>query len=394
MALKAANDTAGYLKAGFLGFAGSGKTHTAMEMAIGARRHFKLDGPIAMFDTEDGSSYWAKRIRERTGKPLLVEKGRSLDALMSVAREAQAEKCSVLIVDSITHVWREVCDAYLLALQKAVKDQNEAKGWKRRIPDRLEFQDWARLKESWSRWPNWYLTSPMHVIVCGRAGYEYDMEEDDRGKKQLIKSGIKMKVEGEFGFEPSLLIEMYREQDPETHEVTSYARVLKDRFDIIDGKEFPKPTFATWLPHIEKLTPADHVPVNTETGTKFEMDAQGHSEWEREKRQREKLAEEVDHVFTLLWPGSTKEEKRARAVAAEMHWPGVKSMKQLLEQWPSDKMAAGLASIREAMSEQLAEARAAAAKLKAASEAAKPKRTTDELLGGDDLPEDMGGQAA
>lgn len=352
MALTPANDTAGYMKAGFLGFAGSGKTHTSMEMAIGARKFFKLDGPIAMFDTEDGSSYWAKRIRERTGKPLLVEKGRSLDKLMATAHEAQSAGCSVLIVDSITHVWREVCDAYLIALQNSVKQQNAQKGWNRRIPDRLEFQDWGRIKDSWSRWPNWYLTSPMHVIVCGRAGYEYEHEEDDRGKKQLVKSGIKMKVEGEFGFEPSLLIEMYREQDPDTHEVTSHARILKDRFDLIDGKEFPKPTFATFLPHIEKLIPDNHSPVDTASGTKFELE-RGQSAWEAEKRKRENLAEEIQHAFTLLWPGQGGDDKRARAAAAEMHWPGTKSMKALLEDTRSDAMRAGLESLREAMSERL-----------------------------------------
>ena len=51
-----------------------------------------------------------------------------------------------------------------------------------------------------------------------------------------------------------------------------------------------------------------------------------------------------------------------------MHWPGVKSMKQLLEDWPSSKMSAGLESIREAMSEQLAAAREAAAKLRDVSQ--------------------------
>ena len=34
----------GHLKAGFLGFQGSGKTMTATLLAIGTRRHFKLAG--------------------------------------------------------------------------------------------------------------------------------------------------------------------------------------------------------------------------------------------------------------------------------------------------------------------------------------------------------------
>lgn len=362
MPLSEVNDTAGYLKAGFLGFAGSGKTHTAMELAIGAREFFRLDGPIAMFDTEDGSSYWAKRILERTGKKLLVMKGRSLDSLMETAHEATERGCSVFVADSVTHPWREVCDAYLAELQKNARERK----W--RVPTKLEFQDWNPIKARWGRWTDWYLTSPMHVVVCGRAGHEYEHEEDDRGKKQLIKSGIKMKTEAEFGFEPSLLVEMYREQDHDTHVVTPRAHILKDRFDLIDGKEFEKPNFETFLPHVKMLAPESHAPVDTTSGSKFQLDDQGRTAWESEKKRRGNLAEEIEHIFTLLWPGQSAVDKRARAAAAEMHWPGTKSMKALLEDTRSDAMAAGLESIREAMSEQLEAAKAATVALKAASQ--------------------------
>jgi hypothetical protein len=384
MGLKEADETASHLKAGFLGFAGSGKTHTAMEMAIGARKFFKLDGPIAMFDTERGSDYWASRVLQRTGKKLLVEKARSLDALMEVALDCEKRGVSVLVVDSVTHVWREVCDAYLSTLQETVRETNKAKGWNRRIPERLEFQDWGRIKASWSRWPDWFINSPMHVIVCGRAGWEYEHEEDDRGKKQLIKSGVKMKSESEFGFESSILIEMYKEMDSDTHALTPHGRVLKDRFDLLDGKDFPSPTFNTWMPHIERLVASAHAPVNTTGTTKFEMDERGRSEWEQEKAKRDSLAEEIEHIFTLLWPGQTGDEKRARAAAAEMHWPGVKSKKALLEQTASHRMATGLESFRLAMSEQIAEAKAKAGIVEPA------KKTTDEILKGDDMPPDFG----
>jgi hypothetical protein len=50
--------------------------------------------------------------------------------------------------------------------------------------------------------------------LCGRAGYEYDHEENEDGGKDLIKIGTKMKAEGEFGFEPSLVIEMERLTPP------------------------------------------------------------------------------------------------------------------------------------------------------------------------------------
>jgi hypothetical protein len=58
------------------------------------------------------------------------------------------------------------------------------------------------------------------VIICGRAGYEYDYFEDDEGKKQLEKTGIKMKAETEMGFEPSLLVFRFRS----SHQFAAYSR--------------------------------------------------------------------------------------------------------------------------------------------------------------------------
>ena len=40
-------------------------------------------------------------------------------------------------------------------------------------------------------------------MIAGRAGYDYDYEQREDGTgKDLVKTGIKMKTEGEFGFEP------------------------------------------------------------------------------------------------------------------------------------------------------------------------------------------------
>src|SRR5262245_8116413 len=84
----------GFLKAGFLGFPGSGKTYTAALLAIGVRKSMGLEGPIAMFDTEGGSEYIAPLIRKETGKDLLGFKGRQFDALCKMAEECVAAEVS------------------------------------------------------------------------------------------------------------------------------------------------------------------------------------------------------------------------------------------------------------------------------------------------------------
>jgi hypothetical protein len=326
-----------YLKAGILGFAKAGKTHTAMEIAAGVREFFNLPGEIAMYDTEDGSGYWSKRVRQRTGKDLLVVKSRALPDLVGTVNECIARKVSVLVVDSVTHVWREVCDAYLAELQAAAKKKN----W--REPDRLEFQDWARIKAKWAAWPDLYLTSPLHIIVCGRAGYEYEYETNDRGKKELVKTGIKMKVEGEFGFEPSLLIEMERSwstDDPPR--MVNTATVIGDRFDLMNGKSCEMPTFDFFRPFVELLAPAGHASVDTTVKTEFGLDAERADDWKREKDQREIAAEKIQATFVQAGlTGKDAESKKTLVDTMEKYW-GTKSWKELSEKTPSASMREGL----------------------------------------------------
>ena len=328
----------GYAKVGFLGFAKSGKTQTAIELALGIRGHFKLEGPIAMFDTEDGSSYWKDRVRERTGHDLLVGKSRSLEDLITIAKEDCVEaNASVLVVDSITHVWREVGESYLEQLRIAARKKN----W--REPDRLEFQDWGKIKSMWSRWPDLYLTSPLHIIVCGRAGFEYDFETDERGKKELVKTGVKMKAEAEFGFEPSLLVEMERVWlNLDEREMINRATVIGDRYDVLNGKQCDKPTFKFFEPHISKLAPSQHAPVDTGLKTKFGLDETKSDDWKREKDRREILSEKIKSAFTLAGMDGKGADDRKALVEVQLKYFNSSSWKEISERTPSAALATGL----------------------------------------------------
>lgn len=331
---------AGFAKVGFLGFQGSGKTFTAVDLAIGIIKLFGLTGPIAMFDTESGSAYVRDKVERGTGRKLLVAKSRSLADLMTFAREVEALN-GVAIVDSITHVWRELCESYLRERQAAQR----ARGAKR-VSAKLEFSDWGTIKSRWQAWPDWFLNSACHAIVCGRAGYEYDMDKDEDGNKELVKTGIKMKVEGEFGFEPSLLVEMQREyvtdrrgQVADSRETINRAIVLKDRFSLIDGKTCEDPTFEFFRPHVEALQPGAHAPVDTTSRTTFGLSDQG-DDWGREKNTREVLAEEILASLLRVWPSQGAEDKRGRMDAFARYW-GTESWKKISELTPSPRMRAG-----------------------------------------------------
>lgn len=311
--LKTMGTGQGYLKAGFLGFPKSGKTYTATLLAVGTRAFLNLDGPIAFFDTEGGSEYVAERIKTLTGKELIGVRSRSFSDLVAVGREAEKEGVSVLLADSMTHVWRELCEAHL----KQINENRRKKGLNARY--RLEFQDWGIIKGKWAEWTDFYLNSKLHIIIAGRAGFEYDFEENEEtGKKDLVKSGVKMKTEGEFGFEPSLLVEMERSQKlGDKTEIVHRATVIGDRFGVIDGAQIDNPTFEFFKPHIQKLTPGAHAPIDTEVKTDLGVDQDGDAHWQREKRERTILCEEIQGELLRHWPGQTTVEKKAKLEAIE-----------------------------------------------------------------------------
>jgi hypothetical protein len=342
----------GYLKGGFQGFQKSGKSTTSLLLCISTVRHFGIDGPIVMFDTEAGSTYLAKMVKQLTGHELIGIRSRSFDDLMAVAQECTAQKHPVLLVDSVTHIWRELQDAYL----KIVNAERKSKNLKPR--SKLEFQDWNPIKTKWAAWTNWYLNSRVHVVICGRAGYEYDWSENEEtGRKELVKTGIKMKTETEFGYEPSLLVEMEQEQKRDGKiEILHRATVIGDRFGMIDGRstvfkaqhDYEKDLAAVYeffKPHLRELTKDAHCPVNTEVKTDIAVDEQGQDEWTREKRERVILAEEIQGELLKAYPGQTKEEKQAKVEIIEKAF-GTKSWTKV-ETLDSATLRAGLALIRQ-----------------------------------------------
>lgn len=327
--LKTLDNEQGWLKAGFLGFQKAGKTYTSVLLAMGTRKFFKMKGPIAFYDTESGSGYVAQMVEKETGTKLVGVRSRSFRDLMDFGQDCVKSKVSVAIVDSISHPWRELCDSYLAQLNEKRKSRGFAPLQK------LEFQHWAAVKGLWSEWTEFYLNSPLHIIICGRAGFEYDMEKNEEsGKRELVKSGIKMRVEAEFGFEPSLLVEMDREQVPDgtgNWKLKRKATILGDRFGVIDGAECYDPTFEFFLPHVSRLVKGAHAQVDTTSKTETGADIEGNTEWQKEQKTRTILCEEAQGLILSVYPGQSAVEKKAKVELIEecfgtRSWTAVESM--------------------------------------------------------------------
>jgi hypothetical protein len=303
---KEAEVTSAFLKMGLMGFAGSGKTHTASETAIGLINYMRekgveyADKPAFFLDTETGSD-WVKPRFEAAGIRLFTAKTRAFSDLLSAVKEAEKES-SLLLVDSISHFWTEICDSYM----------------KEKRRNRLQFEDWAFLKKAWAGFTDQFINSQLHIILCGRAGYEYDYFQDEAGKKQLEKTGIKMKAEGEMGYEPSLLVLMEREMEMETHKVHRTASIIKDRSTSIDGRQFHNPTFESFMPHIKYLNLGGRqLGVDTTRNSAAAIPAD-----ERDNRalHRKIVLDEIESLLVRYYPGQSGTEKKTKLELLKTHF--------------------------------------------------------------------------
>lgn len=313
--LKVIEDAPGFVKASFQGPQGSGKSRTAVELACTTHRVFGSIKPIAYYDTEGGSDYLKDLIEERTGiKPIRV-KTRAFSQLLQVAKECREGAADVLIVDSITHVWREIQSSYMAKV-------NEHLRWPK---TRMDIQDIMAIKTQWAPWPDEFLNSPIHIIICGREGNEWGHEEDEEtGKRSLVAVGKKMKVEGEFGYEASLMVSMHSEfveaatvrkknktTEKRPSHIRVFATVLKDRYDVMNGQMFEMPSGDDFMPFIEKLNPKLHGEIDTANHTAESMpDSDGG--YLREKTDRQILLDKIQAEIASLYPGQTSQEKKAR----------------------------------------------------------------------------------
>ena len=319
-----------FAKVGFLGFQSGGKTLTSVAMAIGLAKAINTK-EIAFVDTETGSD-WVKPIFDENNIKLFVSKSRAFSDLLSVGQECLDNNILILITDSITHIWRDLCDSY-------------KKKWGR---TKLQFQDWGIIKTEWSLWSDFFINSAIHIFVCGRAGFEYDYDYDVEGNKDLIKVGTKMKAETEFGFEPSLVIEMERstkdkeeleklkkevtrddyksrqrkqEFKPEIgSEVLRFAHVLKDRSRKLDGAVFCykndsplEKVFADFKPHFDCINlGGEHRALDIDRTSEDRFKISGKPDWKIEKENREIVLEKITGELVLTFPNSVGAERVAK----------------------------------------------------------------------------------
>lgn len=121
-----------------------------------------------------------------------------------------------------------------------------------------------------------------------------------------------MQAEKEAAYEPDILILMETIQDliSESKSIYRRATILKDRYRIIDGKQFKNPTFEDFEKVVEKLL--DGTPSKTpiqETQDDFSKLDVKNEDWQKK---RDVILEEIEAIFTSLGLGTSKEDRKVK----------------------------------------------------------------------------------
>lgn len=339
-------NTKPFLKFAFHGLAGSGKTYTASDLAIGLHKQIKSAKPIVFFDTEKATGFLRPKF-EAAGIQLNVRESKSFADLVKAMELCENGAADILIIDSISHVWENFLEDYKKSPMKVGKQAKT----------RLEFQDWGMIKPLWkSQFSDRFVQAKLHIIMNGRAGYEYDFERnEDTGKRELYKSGVKMKVEGETAYEPDVLVLMERHQEMDgttVKRVIRQATVIKDRSTLLDGKVFENPSYADFKPVIDVILAN---PSNVQTAPALDTSSMFRTEEEKYeyRRQINIILEQIEGEMVRAWPSTGAADKSAKLDVLEKAF-NTRSWTQISEATGLETLKKGFETIKQIVSDELA----------------------------------------
>lgn len=223
------------LKLALYGPPGSGKTFSTLLMAEGLAR--VRGGRIAYVDTERGTDFYAQASKGRAVHPGAFDFDalytRSLAEVSEAVRSLPIADYSVVVIDSITHLWEAAIEAY---------------DGKRTSRGDIPIWAWGQIKKPYKALIKGMIASPLDVFILGRQKNLFEEAADDR----IRKVGVAMKAEGETAYEPHICLRMEAKQDEHNPLLTRYlCYAEKDRTGVLAGRTYENPTYAM----IEPLLP-------------------------------------------------------------------------------------------------------------------------------------------
>lgn len=298
-----------FVKAGFGGMAGAGKSRTATEFVIGSYKDLGYTKPVLFIDNEKGSRFLIPQFKA-AGIPVRAKDTTSLQDVLTAFDFLRNGDIQYLFIDSLSKVWYRYVRQYM--------EDN-----KRRF---MELSDWGKILPAWQEtFADRFVAAEGSIVFTGRGGFSYEKEEDEVDERtgkvkkgQFVKSGVKMKVAGETPFEPDLNLWMEQHQEMTADGLVTWreAQVMKDRSGLIDGKTFKNPTYEMLRPFVRYLVDVPMGAVAGETNGESLAPSENYESFDR-KRKREIALEEIQEEIVKLYPSQSKEDKQAKAELVE-----------------------------------------------------------------------------
>jgi hypothetical protein len=266
------------LKIGIYGPPGSGKTFTSLLMAEGLAQATKRR--VAYVDTEHGTDFYCKAVPTRAVHPEAFDFDamytRSITEVIAAVEGLNPTEYGVVVLDSITHLWEAAMAAY--------RGPRTREGG-------IPINAWGRIKKPYKDLMSFLLSSPLHVLICGRQGLVYEKNE---GTGESAVVGVKMRAEGETPYEPHILIRMETVRGAKSHDVAKVvAYAEKDRTGVLSGRSFENPSFATLCAPIMGLLGGTQARIVTEDeAAAVDAEAMEHAE-------RSKATTSANHLREL-----------------------------------------------------------------------------------------------
>jgi hypothetical protein len=215
------------LKMALYGPAGSGKTFSALLVAEGLASH--TGKRVAFVDTEHGSNFYTQHVEQRRIHPAAFDidvlYSRSITETIAAVRGLDDNTHGVLVIDSISHLWDAAMAAYNGKKTKA---------------GTIPLHAWGAIKRPYKELMHLLLTSPVHLLICGRQGIDYGEDEESGELKSL---GFKLRAEGETAYEPDVLLRLETHRPSKKGLAVPTAHVEKDRTGVLAGQTIQWPGF-------------------------------------------------------------------------------------------------------------------------------------------------------
>ena len=264
------------LKMGLYGPAGSGKTFTSLLIAEGLAQH--TGKRVAYCDTEFGTAFYGQSVPQRSIHPEAFDfdvlHTKSITEALDALNQIDPDCYGVIVIDSITHLWDACRNAYT--------------GRQTKIGS-IPMHAWSAIKRPYKQLMHCLLSSPLHVLICGRQGIDYG---EDEASGELKSLGFRMRAEGETGYEPDVLLRMESHRSAKNKFAIPVAHVEKDRTGVLAGQTITWPSFESvakpLLPLLGSVQAA--APTDDEVGQQ-DAEAMTRQEMERGERSAELAAE-------------------------------------------------------------------------------------------------------